>query len=168
LKTENKIAIENRNLGYLTMFLGAWLLGWCVITGVLVYALLFDNNGRYSFLFTILSVLFIIGYLLWNQFLWNLRGKHELTFFKNHLMIEKVGTISIFSKRIFDYNELIRFDTTKSRKRTFIADLWGFGGESLVGICTIRCFYCGAGWNLTDSKVLANKLNEILEEKKIP
>jgi hypothetical protein len=55
---------------------------------------------------------------------------------------------------------------TKSRKRSKIGNLWGFGGETLVGKCTIRNFYFGAGWKIKDSAVLAKKLNEILEEKK--
>lgn len=166
LQTEEQITIENRNHGYLTFFIGIWLLGWCAITGTMLYALLFDNNGRYSFLFTILLVLGIIGYLIWSQFLWNIRGKHILTFYNNHLQIEKAGTITMFSKRQIDYNDLQRFDTTKSRKSSMVGLMWGFGGETLAGKCRIRHFYLGAGWKVKDSEKLAEKLNRILEEKK--
>jgi hypothetical protein len=166
LQTEEQITIENRNHGYLTFFIGIWLLGWCAITGTMVYALLFDNNGRFPFLFTILSILGIIGYLIGNQFLWNLRGKHILTFYNNHLQVEKAGTISMFSKRQIDYNDLQIFDTTKSRKSSTIGLMWGFGGETLIGKCWIRHFYLGAGWKTRDSAFLAKKLNRILEEKK--
>lgn len=167
MQTEEKIIIENRNHGYLTFFVGTLLMGWCAITVTMIYTLIFDNNGRYSFLFTILSILGIVGYFIWNQFLWNIRGKHILTFYSNHLLIEKAGTISIFSKWQVDYNELYRFVTTKSRKSKKVGLMWGFGGETLEGQCTVRNFYMGAGWKNKDSEKLAKKLNRILEEKSI-
>ncbi len=167
MQIEEKITVENRNNGSLTFFIGIWLLGWCAITGTMIYALLFDNNGRYSFLFTILSMLAIIGYLIWNQFLWNINGRHILIFNSDHLQIKKEGTISFFPYKRVNYTELQKFDTTKSRKSDIFGKMWGFGGETLLAICTVRHFYLGAGWKIKDSTILAQKLNKILEDKKI-
>jgi hypothetical protein len=129
------------------------------------YALLFDNNGRYSFLLTIISVLLIIGYFVWNRFLWNLNGKHILKFNKTNLTIKKGGTITLIPKREINYMEIQGFDKTKSRQSSSIGKLWGFGGETIVGKCRIRNFYIGTGWPLREAENKAKELNKILEEK---
>lgn len=132
----------------------------------MIYALIFDNNGRYSFLFAIISVLLIIGYLIWHQFLWNVRGKHILTFYQNHLELRKGGTISILPSRKVDYFELKRFDTTRSREKSLFGTIWGFGGETLAGRCRGYHFYVAAGWKIEDSEELARELNEKLKKIK--
>lgn len=166
VQPQETIVIKNRNRGHLTFFMAIWLLGWCAITGTMLYALFFDNKGRYSLLFTILTLLGIVGYLIWYQFLWNIRGKHILTFYNKHLQIEKAGTLSLPSKRKIDYYDLQGFDTTQSRKSSRVGLMWGFGGETLVGKCLIKNFYLAAGWKIEDAQVLAEKLNRILKEKK--
>lgn len=168
MTNQNQVEIENRNHGHFTFFIGLWLLGWTVMTGTMLYALLFDNNGRYSFLFSILTVLFIIGYFIWNQFLWNIRGKHVLIFYDDHLAVIKAGTISIFPKSRVDYIDLLKFDSTKSRQKNVIGQTWGIGGETLIGKCRVRNIYLGAGWTLKESSIMAKKLNQILKEKTEP
>lgn len=162
---QNRVEIENRNHGYFTFFIGLWLLGWTAITGTMLYALIFDNNRRYSFLFSILIVLLVIGYFIWNQFLWNIQGKHILTFNADHLRITKSGTLSFFRNRRVGYEEIVQFDTTKLRKNSIVGQLWGLGGETIVGKCRVRNIYFGAGWTLKESFVLVKKLNKILKEK---
>jgi hypothetical protein len=166
LAPEKQVIIENRNFGLFTVFIGLWLIGWTAITGTMIYALLFDNNGRYTFLFLVISILLIIGYMIWHQFLWNVRGKHILTFYENYLEIKKGGTISIFPSREVKYIEIKRFDSTHSREKNFFGSVWGFGGETLAGKCRGYDFYVAAGWKIEDSALLAIRLNEILERIK--
>ena len=111
-------------------------------------------------------MLLIIGYVIWNQFLWNLKGKHILNFYQNHLEVSKGGTISILPSRKVDYFELKRFDTTRSREKNFFGTMWGFGGETLAGRCSGYHFYVAAGWTMEESEELATELNGILKKIK--
>lgn len=139
-----------------------WLFGLCFILAIMVYALLFDSNGRYSFLITIISVLLIVGFMVINQLLWNLRGKHILLFYKDYLEVKKREIISVFPAKKVNYYELNRFDITHSRENS-IGKLWVFGNETLAGKCSGHHFYLASGWRIEDSEKLANDLKRHTE-----
>lgn len=162
MNNPNQIVVENRNRGYLTFFIGLWLAVWAVFTLTMIYALLFDNNGRYSFLFTILAVLGIVGIIVWRQFLWNIRGKYILTFEEKHLVVESAGSISLAPKNIIRYENFIEFIVIPSYKPSFIGKLWGVGGEIIKGKCLIKDFYIGSGWRQNDAEIIVDELNKRL------
>ncbi len=160
------VVVENRSTGILTWFVALWLVVWCIITGTMLYALLFDNNGRYGFLFSTLFVLALIGVPMINNFLWNIRGKHVITFGAKHLTVKRAGTINFFASHNVKYSNLSRFSLSKVNTRGLSKSLWGLPAYKVCGKCSYQDFYLASGWKSKDAKLLVLELNNILTRVK--
>lgn len=153
------IIIRKANGTYASIIMGIWLLPWAGITGTMVYGILFDNNGRTEDYLTILTPLAIVGLLVIRQFLWNLRGRDEITFTETSIILSRKG--SFFHRPVTElpYKDFYGFAPGNFNNAPRWVLFWGLGGNRIVANCGTYSRFIAQGITKPEAALMVDELN---------
>ncbi len=166
MKSLGRIVIEKPNGRFASLFLGAWLVPWAVITGTMLYGIIFDNQGRTDEYLTILTPLLFIGLIAIRLYVWNLRGRDEIEFLNRTIKLSRKGSFLHLPATELSYTDLNGFALADFQSSPLWAVLWGVGGDRIVADCGYYERRIGQGLSKQEAQRFVDLLNTRLSAAK--